>query len=1020
MKPLSLEMTAFGPFADCQRIDFSALGDWPLFLINGPTGAGKTTILDGICFALYGKTTGNEREGSQMRCDSAPDDVLTEVIFEFALGGREYRIKRIPEQPRAKKSGDGFTLQKSEAFLERIDGDKTEPLAVGKVTEVTAMIEDLLGLEVEQFRQVMVLPQGQFRKLLLADSKEREAIFGQLFQTGIYKRIEDSLKQRALELKARAKELEARRAGILETAGAESLDALNAMLAALAPELDMATTAKQAAELALADARAKRQAAEAKLREFAALNDTKARLAEESAKADEMNALGKQLERAARADSVSASAQAWIERQTELKGFEASFAAATEGAARAAERLALAKRSADELPLLDEKRRSRQNDADKLAEWRPRMARLTALSHTIAGLERSQGGAEAELNHARQTLGITQARINELGVKRRELMQLASSAGNLEAEFLKQTELYQRQQQYQQKAQAATQLAEHLHQLEAEGREAKAIEAQQVEARERLELAWHQGQAAILATKLMPGAPCAVCGSTAHPNPAHHEGTLPSDEEIDRARRAEQQAREALSRARSDYKAQKQRLDGMRAELAADAEQLGNALASSLEQKAAELAVQKESCARAKAAQSTLLGLDDELSALDSAAKQQLSQIEALQARCSAQALELGNGRSERDSLLATMPEVCQRLGSEQAFDAHLLELQGSINQLSTQMGSLQTALVDAQSQHDQCTERREAALKAQLEGKAKADAARARFESELAAKGFVDEQDFIRARMSADTLASAKAAMTAWQERLLGLKERLSAQQEALGDDTPPVMDALVAQEATAQQAFTEATSVWQGINDNQVMLSRARSQLDAEAASSARLDADYALIGTLSDAASGSSGERISLQRFVLGVLLDDVLIEASVRLLQMSKGRYRLIRKEDRAKGNKASGLDLDVEDAYTGKVRPVATLSGGESFMAALALALGLSDVVQAYAGGIKLDTLFIDEGFGSLDQEALELAIRTLVDLQSSGRMIGVISHVSEMKEQIGTLINVLRGPLGSQINLTLP
>lgn len=178
--------------------------------------------------------------------------------------------------------------------------------------------------------------------------------------------------------------------------------------------------------------------------------------------------------------------------------------------------------------------------------------------------------------------------------------------------------------------------------------------------------------------------------------------------------------------------------------------------------------------------------------------------------------------------------------------------------------------------------------------------------------------------------------------------------------------------------------------------------------------------MVGTLADVANGNTGNKISLQRFVLSVLLDDVLLEASHRLQLMSKGRYRLLRKEERAKGNKASGLELEVEDAYTAKVRSVATLSGGESFMAALSMALGLSDVVQAYAGGIKLDTLFIDEGFGSLDQDSLELAIRTLMDLQSAGRMVGVISHVTEMKEQIASRIDILKSAEGSEIKLVLP
>jgi exonuclease SbcC len=200
--------------------------------------------------------------------------------------------------------------------------------------------------------------------------------------------------------------------------------------------------------------------------------------------------------------------------------------------------------------------------------------------------------------------------------------------------------------------------------------------------------------------------------------------------------------------------------------------------------------------------------------------------------------------------------------------------------------------------------------------------------------------------------------------------------------------------------------------LKDIQVKLERAHKKNES-------LEAEYKITGTLSDVANGQTGNKISLQRFVLSVLLDDVLIQASQRLNLMSKGRYQLVRKEDRAKGNKASGLELEVEDSYSGKTRSVATLSGGESFLAALSLALGLSDVVQSYAGGIKLDALFIDEGFGSLDPESLDLAVRTLIDLQASGRMIGIISHVSELKEQMALRVDVESGRGGSHITINV-
>ncbi|MGL5668061.1 MAG: SbcC/MukB-like Walker B domain-containing protein, partial [Shewanella sp.] len=285
---------------------------------------------------------------------------------------------------------------------------------------------------------------------------------------------------------------------------------------------------------------------------------------------------------------------------------------------------------------------------------------------------------------------------------------------------------------------------------------------------------------------------------------------------------------------------------------------------------------------------------------------------------------------------------------------------------------------------------------------------------------GFI-HRDALREALLTDEQMQALAESIETYYRQYALNQsQLSQLKTKLSESTSPDLDALEALLTERLVQLKAAEEVWSQLNTRLTLLNNTQTQLAVVDQKAKSLEDEYAVIGTLADVANGNTGNKISLQRFVLSVLLDDVLLAATQRLHLMSKGRYRLLRKEDRAKGNKASGLELEVEDAYTSKVRPVATLSGGESFMAALSMALGLSDVVQAYAGGIKLDTLFIDEGFGSLDQDSLELAIRTLMDLQSAGRMIGVISHVSEMKEQIGTRIDILKTSHGSEIKVILP
>ncbi len=287
-----------------------------------------------------------------------------------------------------------------------------------------------------------------------------------------------------------------------------------------------------------------------------------------------------------------------------------------------------------------------------------------------------------------------------------------------------------------------------------------------------------------------------------------------------------------------------------------------------------------------------------------------------------------------------------------------------------------------------------------------------------LADSSFADEQAFQQARLTEPQQQALRDQVSSYHDQVNTLQGRLQQQQELLADKKRPDLAQLDQDYSAEKQQYADAEQGWRKLASRQEALQSVNEKLQKEYQTYAELQQQYAIYGTLSDVASGRHHHKISLQRFVLSVLLDDVLLQASQRLSVMSGGRYQLFRRDTRSKGKAASGLELDVEDAYTGKTRPVATLSGGESFMAALSLALGLSDVVQAYAGGIRLDMLFIDEGFGSLDQESLDLAIRTLIDLQASGRMIGIISHVAELKEQMALRIDVSSTRNGSRISLT--
>ncbi len=1049
MRPLILEMRAFGPFADCQRIDFTELGDKPLFLINGPTGAGKTTILDAICFALYGKTTGNEREGSQMRCDNADDGLLTEVYFSFELGQKRYSIRRCPEQQRAKSRGDGFTLQKSEAELKRLLPDGTEELLVAsKVTDANACIEELTGLDVDQFRQVMVLPQGKFRELLLADSKEREKIFSQLFQTHIYRRIEERLKQQALEIKAKARDLQSRRAGILETAGVESLEQLTAEIAAVTPSLTEATSNKQKASDALAQSTKTLDNAKALTAEFERRKLLQTQLNALEERRAEIELHQQTLENARKAEKLLPSLKELQFRQQEWQQAKAKEADYAKQLQSAEQRLKQATDDKATLAELDEHANKLRRELEQLDKLQPAINELKQLTEEhelglveLGRLERAEQQSRTELEQWQQQQQRLKSEANELFSSAERQGPLHQALAALNTRLEKTEQLGHIKQKWQQAQAGLLQAEAHGHQCKAERQSAETEH-------QRLQLAWHTGQAAILAAKLQPGQPCPVCGGLEHPAPAEMAQDIPGETELNRARDAEQQATARHEAARSDYRNIKRQTEELQLELQRLSAELqacaaADVMADVKTDATIDAAMDADSYAKAdltmeidrlvsrrrqllselqqaEAAQTRLNNCRQQLQQAEQQVEQRLKYRETQLQQLQQLREQLSLAGARKDAALAALPNEYHSLAAEAALELMARQLeqkQSEWQQLKQQQQDINQHYTEAVSQHKALMQ----ALASSREDNARAEQfaikAQQTLDDALKQSGFAGRQALEQAQLDEAQMQALAEKIEAWRTQRSEQQTLLKAMDERLAGQSLPELGQLESLWQQQQQQLAEAEDAWQTLNNRMQSLKGTEAQLNKEALAAQALEQEYALIGTLSDVANGNSHSKVSLQRFVLSVLLDDVLLEASRRLALMSKGRYRLLRKEDRAKGNKASGLELEVEDAYSSKVRPVATLSGGESFMAALSLALGLSDVVQAYAGGIKLDTLFIDEGFGSLDQDSLELAVRTLMDLQSSGRMIGVISHVSEMKEQISCRIDINKHALGSSIRL---
>lgn len=1012
MKPHRLTMRAFGPFAGETELDFDALGEHPLFLINGPTGSGKTTILDAICFALYGEATGAERRAADMRSQHADADRLTEVEFEFSLGAERFRILRRPAQWRPKARGEGFTEEKPTAEVHRIQADGAATLLVErKVSDADRFALESTGLTAEQFRQVMVLPQGRFRDFLLADSKQREEVFAQLFSTAIYRQLQDAFKAEAGRLRGEREALVNQCAGMLGNVEMETPEALEEAIAQVAaglPPLREANTAAQARRVAADKALDAGRELARRLDALAALERERDRL---QAGLPEIEALAVQLADSSAARDIS---EPWVRLETchtSLAQAEALLQQARQSLDQAQSREAEARAALQEAKAADPRLDALEQRLRELEQYRPRVERLKTAGQvresTAARLQDAEQAHQAALRARDEATAAQQRAAAELTQAREALLALPNLRTTVESQA-------QQLQRLEQHAQASAELTR-LEAVERQAAEARDVASGELErhgeALERIERLWSASRAGALASTLVDGEPCPVCGSQTHPRPAAPPSDDAGDAALDAARQRQHRsaaaletARAQLARAHVDVNAQRVRVESLAIDPGSiSSGDLIDALATNRERLQALEAIERR------------------LPELQTAADRFADPLAGLEGRVTQASEALTTARVDAaraiESFDLARAEVPEALQQADALDAASRAARTELQQLRRQRDAAEQAASDrsaavatARGTFETCLQQVESARLAQAAADVEWDAALtgSRFESVEAFRAALAFRT--QAQAAEQRIREHRSAAEQNQARIDQFVETLETRTRP---DLETLQQSLAAADAQANSAagnLGAAEARYEQLRSTQEKILAIGTRIEA-------LDDEYATVGTLADVTNGRNEQRLSLQRFVLSVLLDDVLVQASVRLRLMSKGRYDL-RRSVESVGRGASGLELEVDDAYTGGVRPVSTLSGGESFIAALSLALGLSDVVAAHAGGIRMDTLFIDEGFGSLDAEALDLAINALMDLRASGRMVGLISHVAELKERIDVRVNVESARTGSRISLT--
>lgn len=1011
MKPLLLKLQAFGPYAAEQTLDFADLGTERLFLIWGPTGSGKTTLMDAICYALFGESSGGLRDAAHLRSQLAPEDMDTRVEFQFLVRDKRYRVRRAPAQSRPAKRGDGLVDVQATAELHLLDSSGAEASVLApKPSAVNAKIVSLLGFSAEQFRQVVVLPQGQFQKFLNASDKEREEILKVLFHTDRYQRIEEELRQAASRLEAeeakwaQALSIELSRHQVQDRSGLENLQA------EAAGRKDAAETAVAAAQKAAEEARgaleAGRQADKALNEKEAAESALRGLQAQSSAHGQRMETIRK----AEAANPLSPLRDARDRAREELREAEAAKEEATRARAEARANAASAQRRLKE----EQGQQAARDEARKAVDEAERLLGL------VSGLDEARARgmrAKAEFDSGVARTAALDERVKDLVTK---LDQARTHLGDLRVRAAQKEAVVQREEQFRKALevrQECDELAKTLAGNELRLGELRSAAAggerslqKQKELLAQNETAWRQGQSARLAGTLTDGCPCPVCGSKEHPEPARGGNAVPTDADLDKLRRRAQELEEELSRNRSALQDAALTAERMRASLDSKRQSLGEAAS----QTSAALRRNWE------AAQAELRAVGEAERALaerEGLLKTWEGEFVQAQSQAEASRHELGRLRDDFNGAEAVLKER-QALfppgkDEREALRKALSAAKQREDSLRVTWESAQAQERGAQNAAELAQQSADAAAQALQKAAAKLDAAEATYRAALLGAGFGDEKSHAQAVLPPADILLLREEAARWRDSVARAEERADRARAGAEGVARPALPALERADQTAKTAYECSIQEHANLSADIRSLSTALEAVRAAEQERALVQEELDAVHSVSAVASGHNQRRASFNRFVLGSRLDEVLKQASARLSKMSRGRYSLTRALMGEDQRYAGGLELLASDEHIGKDRPVKTLSGGESFLASLALALGLSDAVQAAVGGLHLEFMVVDEGFGTLDAEALEAAIEALEELQAGGRLVGVISHVPELKERIPVRLEVTARQDGS-------
>ncbi|OPD55915.1 AAA family ATPase [Bacillus anthracis] len=1016
MRPIQLIMTAFGPYKQKEVIDFDDLGEHRIFAISGNTGAGKTTIFDAICYVLYGEASGEERsDTSMLRSQFADDNVYTSVELTFQLKGKRYEIKR---QLGHKKQGNKTITGHAVELYEVIDEEKVPAVDRFHVTDVNKKVEDLIGLSKHQFSQIVMLPQGEFRKLLTSETENKEEILRRIFKTDRYKLMRELLDQKrkqwkdVLQEKQKERELYFRNVfklpirdgALLETLVEQEhvnthqvVEALEQETAVYKAEGEQLQVEQDVQTKQLKDAETRFHAAKSVNEKFIDLQqkNEKYNTLQENRTVIEMKETSfKRAEQAKRLLPFEQWHEEAMQNEQKAESLLKQIIAKKENIMNNFE---LAQEKYEVVKNKESERENVKKLVQRLEELQPIIASLAEKQLNLQNAEIQIGKLKESMQNLDRQLeehtNQKQLMTGELQQLERALEQYVDKVEELtnmreDAKVLKQAyDVWQEKQKFEQEKEAAyskMQLA--------------------VNAYENMERRWLSEQAGILALHLHDGESCPVCGSTNHPKKATEQSGAIDENELNDLRDKKNIAEKLhvqIEEKWNFYHLQYEQVIEEVKKRGYQSEELVETY-SALVQKGKQLATEvntlKASEETRKQTAVKIKSVEEKVDAL----QKQKREVETEQHRIEMDCMQL------RTSYEHDKKNIPENLQTVQAWKVQFDQAMHELRLMEDEWKKVQEAYQHWQNENIRIQAEQEGATNQFESAKLKKEETFTRFMKELEQSGFTDQSTYKEAKLSDAEMELIQKEIQSYYSSLevlakqieelhVELKDKEYMDITALGEHIKELeinLDIIKEKRQRAQNAVTYISDLHENIR-------RIDEQIHEE-------EKAFQELVDLYEVMKGDNESRISFERYILIEYLEQIVQIANERLRKLSNGQFYLKRSERVEKRNRQSGLGLDVYDAYTGQTRDVKTLSGGEKFNASLCLALGMADVIQAYEGGISIETMFIDEGFGSLDEESLTKAVDALIDLQKSGRFIGVISHVQELKNAMPAVLEVTK------------